>query len=92
MIRNFRHKALRKLFEEGAAKGIEAVYVRKIRRILLQLNASDSPEGMCLPGYNLHQLTGDLKGYWSVKVSANWRIIFRFEDKNACDVDLVDYH
>jgi toxin HigB-1 len=92
MIRGFRHKGLRKLFEEGSVKGVEVVYARKIRHILLQLHSADSPEAMRLPGYNLHPLVGELKGYWSIKVSANWRIMFRFEGRNASDVDLVDYH
>ena len=45
-----------------------------------------------IPSYRLHALKGDLKGYWSVRVKANWRIIFRFEEGDAFDVDLVDYH
>jgi proteic killer suppression protein len=47
---------------------------------------------MDLPGFRLHPLTGDLHGFWSVRVSANWRIIFRLEDGDAHDVDLIDYH
>ena len=47
---------------------------------------------MALPGLDLHPLRGELVGYWAVKVSANWRVIFRFEDGNVVDVDLVDYH
>ena len=47
---------------------------------------------MALPGFRLHPLKGKLKGRWSVSVSGNWRIVFRFEKGNAYDVDLVDYH
>ena len=47
---------------------------------------------MDLPGFRLHPLKGDLAGFWSVTVSGNWRLIFRFEDGHASDVDLVDYH
>ncbi len=92
MIRSFRHKGLRKLFEEGSIKGVETIYAKKMERILERLDVSDSPKGMDLPGYKLHALTGDMRGFWSVTVSANWRIIFRFEGTDAYDVELIDYH
>ena len=47
---------------------------------------------MDLPGYRSHRLKGELKAFWSVTISANWRIIFRFENEDAWDVDLLDYH
>ena len=65
---------------------------RRIRIILTRLDASASPRDMDLPGLRLHRLKGDLKDYWAVDVSGNWRIVFRFEDGAPCDVDLVDYH
>jgi proteic killer suppression protein len=64
----------------------------KIERILLALDAAATPKELDLPGFRLHRLKGDLKGFWSVTVSANWRVIFRFEGGHACDVDLIDYH
>lgn len=64
----------------------------KVRRILSALDAAESPLEMNLPGFRLHRLKGDRKGYWSVTVSGNWRIVFRFEDGNAVDIDLLDYH
>ncbi len=64
----------------------------KVENILARLDVATEPQALNLPGYRLHQLTGDLKGLWSVTVRANWRIIFRFEDGDACDVELVDYH
>lgn len=64
----------------------------KLENILAVLNRSRSPEDMDLPGFRLHPLKGDLKGWWSVTVRANWRVIFRFKDGDAHDVDLVDYH
>jgi proteic killer suppression protein len=64
----------------------------KIERILLALDAAATPKELDLPGFPLHPLKGDLKGFWSVTVSANWRVIFRFEGGHACDVDLIDYH
>jgi proteic killer suppression protein len=64
----------------------------KIERILSVLDAAVTPQALDLPGYRLHALKGDRKGYWSVTVRANWRIIFRFENGDAYDVDLTDYH
>ena len=66
--------------------------VRKIENILFTLDAANSPEHMDLPGFRLHPLRGDLQGFWSVTVRANWRIIWRFDGADAVDVDLIDYH
>jgi proteic killer suppression protein len=92
VIRTFRHRGLKRLFEAGDRKGIGADIADKVERILANLDVSISPEGMSLPGYRLHALKGDRKGFWSVTVNANWRIVFRFEGQDAFDVDLVDYH
>ncbi len=67
-------------------------YIAKVERILARLDESTGPVNMDLPGFRLHRLKGDLAGYWSVSVSGNWRIVFRFEGGHACDVDLLDYH
>ena len=64
----------------------------KIARILARLDVAMEASDMDLPGYRLHLLKGDLAGYWSVMVSGNWRIIFRFAGGHASDVDLIDYH
>jgi proteic killer suppression protein len=66
--------------------------VAKVERILQRLDEVGSPEQMALPSYRLHMLSGDLNGFWSVTVNANWRVIFRFAEGEARDVDLVDYH
>jgi proteic killer suppression protein len=66
--------------------------VAKVERILQRLGEATAPEQMGLPGYRLHSLSGDLKGFWSVTVNGNWRIIFRFEDDQPRDVRLLDYH
>jgi proteic killer suppression protein len=66
--------------------------IPKIEEILSILSAAESLEEADIPGYRLHPLTGELKGFWSVRVTGNWRIVFRFEDGNALDIDLVDYH
>ena len=91
VIRSFRHKGLKRLFEDGERRGVRADLIEKVENILLVLNRAESPGDMNLPGFRLHPLKGDRKGYWAVTVRANWRIVFRFED-GASDVDLVDYH
>lgn len=92
MIRRLRHRGLRRLFEDDDRRGVSQEHVDRIARILARLDRSRSPEDMDLPGYRLHRLRDDRAGYWSVTVTANWRIIFRFDDHDATDVDLVDYH
>lgn len=92
MIVSFKHKGLRCLFENGDKRGVNATMVSRIEEILFILDTATTTEEMNIPGYRLHPLKGDLKGYWSVRVTANWRIIFRFEKGNAHDVDLRDYH
>lgn len=92
MIQSFRHRGLKRLFEDGEPKGVHAEYVEKVVNILAVLSRVTRAEDMDLPGFRLHRLKGDLKNFWSVTVRANWRVIFRFEDGHACDVDLVDYH
>jgi proteic killer suppression protein len=63
-----------------------------IEDILVRLDEADTPQALNLPSYRLHQLKGDLKGFWSVTVRANWRIVFRFQGSDAFDVELIDYH
>jgi proteic killer suppression protein len=92
MIESFKHKGLRQLFEDDNAKGVNPEHVRKLKQILATLHAAETVEGMRLPTFRLHELKGDLKGFWAVTVRANWRVIFRFENGKASDVDLVDYH
>ncbi len=92
MIRGFRHRGLRRLFEQGESKGIRADHREKVENILAVLNRARRPEDMALPGFRLNRLTGDLRGFWSVTVRANWRVIFRFENGDAYDLDYIDYH
>ena len=92
MIASFRHKGLKSYYEKGDTSKLPAQHIAKIRLILTRLDAVGMPEEMQVPGYNLHQLSGNLKGFWSVKVSGNYRIIFRFKGVNAYDVDYADYH
>ena len=92
MIVGFRHRGLRRLFENDDRRGLNPEHVDKIARVLAQLNRSSRPEEMDLPGFRLHPLKGELAGFWSVTIRANWRIIFRFEDRDATDLDFLDYH
>ena len=92
MIRSFRHKGLEKFFLKGTKSGIQSQHATKLRLILGRLNASQSPLDMNLPGLYLHQLGGDRRGIWSVRVSANWRVTFRFNQGDAEIVDYEDYH
>jgi proteic killer suppression protein len=79
-------------FEKDDRRGLNAARVDKIKRILARLDEAANINHMALPGFGLHPLKGEPKGFWAVSVSGNWRIIFRFEKSNAYDVDLVDYH
>jgi proteic killer suppression protein len=92
MIRGFKHKGLGRFFDTGSKAGIQAQHAERLRLILAQLNAATAPEDMALPGLRLHALRGDRKGTWSVWVSGNWRITFRFSGKDAEAVDYEDYH
>lgn len=92
MIEGFKHKGLKRLFQHGETQGISPELIEKPENILFVLNRAGRPEDMNLPGFRLHRLKGNLKGFWSVTVRANWRVIFRFEAGDAYDVDLLDYH
>ena len=92
MIRNFKSRALRRFMEGGDERRINPEHRERVRDILVRLNASAAPDDMDLPGFRLHPLRGDHAGFWAVTVRANWRVIFRFEDGHAADVDYLDYH
>jgi proteic killer suppression protein len=93
MIRSFKHKGLKRLYEKDEASLIRAYLVSTVREVLTVLDAARSPLGLSLPSYHLHPLKGNRKRYWAaVTVRANWRIIFRFVGVHAYDVELLDYH
>jgi proteic killer suppression protein len=92
MIKNFKHKGLDKFFTEDNRSLLNAKHCERISRLLDRLDSAVTVEDMDLPGYGLHKLHGDRKNTWSVKVSGNWRITFRFEGEHAYDVTLEDYH
>jgi proteic killer suppression protein len=90
MIRSFRHRGLKRLYD-GDRGGVGQLAARAAE-ILSLLDVARSPKALDLAGYRLHQLHGKYMGFWSVRVTGNWRIIFRFEDGDARDVQLIDYH
>ncbi len=92
MIKHFRHKGLDKFYLTGSRSGIQPKHGQRLRLILARLDAIQEPRDMNLPGLGLHKLAGKLKGFWSVEVSGNWRVIFRFEEQDVTDVDYLDYH
>jgi len=92
MIKSFKHKGLKKYFQYGDISGIQAEHAYKLQRLLTAIDESVNVTGLNLPGFNLHQLKGELKNLWSVKVNGNWRITFKFEDGNAYILDYQDYH
>lgn len=92
MIRGFKHRGLKRLYEHGDRSGIRPDLLEIVERILTVLDAAATPQALDLPRYRLHPLKGELKGFWSVTVRANWRIVFRFAGRDAVDVELIDYH
>jgi Plasmid maintenance system killer protein len=92
VIKSFRHKGLKRLFETGERGGVTPELAIRLRRQLDVLNRAHTTRDMNLPGFRLHQLKGNRTGTWSVTVSGNWRVTFRFEGEDAFDVDLEDYH
>jgi toxin HigB-1 len=92
MIRSIRHKGLKRLHEDDDSRGVMSEHVVKLCDILARLDAAGTIADMDVPGFRLHPLKGEYKGYWAVTVRANWRVIFRFADRDVLDVDYVDYH
>ena len=92
MIKSFSHKGLEAFFLTGSTRGIQAKHSNKLARMLDRLDAAVDAQDMNAPGYDLHSLKGNLAGHWSVKVSGNWRLTFRFEGEHAYVVNYQDYH
>lgn len=93
MIRSFRHRGLQRLFDQADRSGVRQDQVVRIRRVLAILDVAIEVEDVNqVPGMRVHPLKGDRAGFWSVSISGNWRIIFRFADGDVTDIDLVDYH
>jgi toxin HigB-1 len=92
MIRSILHKGLKRLYEDDDSRGVIREHRVKLRDILARLDAAASAADMDVPGFRLHPLKGALKDFWAVTVRANWRVIFRFAEGDALEVDYVDYH
>ncbi|BFQ93240.1 type II toxin-antitoxin system RelE/ParE family toxin [Gallibacterium anatis] len=92
MIISFKHKGLQAFFETGSTAGIQPKHAQKLHLLLTTLNMVSDVAEMDMPGWNLHPLKGDLSGHWSVKVNANWRLTFKFENGDAEIVNYQDYH
>jgi proteic killer suppression protein len=92
MIKSFKHKGLRELFEKGNSKRISTDFAPKLIRQMDAINQADSPKQLNFPGYDLHELKGERSGFWAMKVNKNWRLTFGFVNSDAIDLDLEDYH
>lgn len=92
MIKTFRHRGLKALYDGKRAAKLAPDHIAKLKRILTALDRSRGPDGMDIPGFRLHHLKGAMKGHYAVSVSGNWRVTFRFEEGHAVDVDYIDYH
>lgn len=92
MIKNFRHKGLERFFQTDSKRGIQPQHAGKLRLQLTALDHAISAKDLNAPGWRLHPLSADLRGFFSITVNGNWRLVFRFEGTDAADVDYVDYH
>jgi len=92
MIISFIHKGLERFYNSGSTAGVQANHSKRLKLIISNLDQAESPNDMDLPGLKLHELKGDRKEIWSVKVSGNWRVTFRFKGRDAEIVNYEDYH
>ncbi len=92
MIVSFKHKGLERFYTKGSLGGIQAKHKKKLRMQLAALNTAQVIEDMNIPGYRLHPLKGERKGFWAISVSGNWRLTFRFENGNVTILNYEDYH
>ena len=92
MIRSFRHRGLKRMYERNDPSRVGTDIAARMRLVLADLDSASKPSDLDLPGYRLHPLKGNLRGFWSISVSSNWRVTFRFDNGDVYDVNLVDYH
>jgi proteic killer suppression protein len=92
MIKSFQHKGLQAFFETGSKAGIQAQHAQKLNRVLVRLDMAKTANDVNVPGWRLHPLTGNLSGHYSIVVSGNWRITFKFENEDVILVNYQDYH
>lgn len=92
MIKSFGHKGLQAFLERGSKAGIQLDHAAKLGRLLARLDVATCDQEMNVPGWDLHSLSGELKGHWAVSVNGNWRMTFTFDGTDAVLVDYMDYH
>ncbi len=92
MIKSWKRKGLKQFYESSSKAGINPIHSKRLTLLLQVLDSAEKPEMLDLPGFFFHKLQGNLRGYYSVRVIGNWRIIFKFEGKDAVLVDYLDYH
>ena len=92
MIKSFPHKGLELFFRTGKKSGIQPHHAEKLRLILAAIDDASKPEDLASPRLGLHKLSGNFVGFWAVRVSGNWRVIFSFEGEDVVLVDYLDYH
>ena len=92
MIKSFLHKGLQKFYDSGSTSGIQKKHEKKLRLILTNLDQAECADDMDLPGLHMHPLKGARKGIWSVRVSGNWRVTYRFDGRDVEIVNYEDYH
>jgi toxin HigB-1 len=92
MILSFKHKGLQRLYARNDRSGVNPQHAARLAEILTVLDSAAAIEDIAVPSYRLHALSGDLKGLWALTVRSNWRLVFRFENGNVLNLDLVDYH
>lgn len=91
MIRSYRNRGLERFATSGDASKLAVRNTARVNRILTALNAATKPEDLNLPGYAFHGLQGKPKRY-AVSATGNYRITFGWDEGDAVDVDLEDYH
>lgn len=92
MLRTIRHKGIKRLVQRNDRSGLSAEQLPRIVRVVALLDRATTPQDLDIPGYHLHPLRGDLQGFWSVRITGYYRLIFRMENGDVFDIDLVDYH
>ncbi len=92
MISSFKHKGIENFYKKGNTKGIQGDHINKLRMQLAALDSAQKIEDMDIPGYRLHPLKGNRKGFWSITVSSNWRLTFEFFEGNVYILNYEDYH
>jgi len=92
MIKSFKHKGIKKFYDSGSKRSINAQHAPRLRMQLAALDSAVTIEDLNLPGYRLHQLRGDRQGIWSISVSGNWRLTFEFHEGDVYVLNYEDYH